>query len=174
MSFVIVWHLTLSWRRPISYRNQSIDLLYKSMDWFLYDIDLRHERVEEQFWGNLFFGLNYALNTTFIFFNVNGKSIYRIGKEKSLVGHLVFFVYTGLLVWVFPQSNRISLVFYLKSSMLLAFCFLFFCMADLAQMCPSSISPLGIFQGIMCNIERLKGGTVETWITGGTKTGGGT
>ena len=32
--------LTLSWRRPLSYRNQS-----KSMDWFLYDNGLRHERV---------------------------------------------------------------------------------------------------------------------------------
>ena len=38
--------LTLSWRRQISYRKQSIDLLRKSMDWFLYDIGLRHERVK--------------------------------------------------------------------------------------------------------------------------------
>ena len=37
--------LTLSWRRPISYRNQSIDLRSKSVDWFLYRIGLRHERV---------------------------------------------------------------------------------------------------------------------------------
>ena len=37
--------LTLSRRRPLSYRNQSIDLLRKSMDWFLYDNGLRHERV---------------------------------------------------------------------------------------------------------------------------------
>ena len=29
--------LTLSWRRPLSYRNKSIDLLCKSMDWFRYD-----------------------------------------------------------------------------------------------------------------------------------------
>ena len=27
-------------------RNQSIDLLYKSMDWFLYENGLRHERVK--------------------------------------------------------------------------------------------------------------------------------
>ena len=40
------WALTLSWRRPLSYRNQSIDLLCKSMDWFLYDKILRHERVK--------------------------------------------------------------------------------------------------------------------------------
>ena len=37
--------LSLSWWRPISYRNQSIDLQSKSMDWFLYDISLRHESV---------------------------------------------------------------------------------------------------------------------------------
>ena len=38
--------LTLSRRKPKSYRNQSIDLLCKSMDWFLYDNGLRHERVK--------------------------------------------------------------------------------------------------------------------------------
>ena len=37
--------LTLSWRRPL-YRNQSIDLLSKPMDWLLYDNGLRHERVK--------------------------------------------------------------------------------------------------------------------------------
>ena len=37
--------LTVSWRRPLSYRNQSINLRNKSMDWFLYDDGLRHERV---------------------------------------------------------------------------------------------------------------------------------
>ena len=38
--------LTLSWLRSLSYRNQSTDLLCKSMDWFLYDTDLGHERVK--------------------------------------------------------------------------------------------------------------------------------
>ena len=38
--------LTFSWRRPLSYRNQSIDLGSKSMDWFLYDNGIRHERVK--------------------------------------------------------------------------------------------------------------------------------
>ena len=38
-------NLTLSRRGPLSYRNQSIDLLCKSMDWFLYDSGLRLERV---------------------------------------------------------------------------------------------------------------------------------
>ena len=35
--------LTLSRRRPLSYRNQSTDLRSKSMDWFLYDNSLRLE-----------------------------------------------------------------------------------------------------------------------------------
>ena len=38
--------LTLSWRRSLSYRNQSINFLRKSMKWFLYDNGLRHERVK--------------------------------------------------------------------------------------------------------------------------------
>ena len=38
--------LTLSWRRLLSYRNQSIDLGSKSVNWFLYDNGLRHERVK--------------------------------------------------------------------------------------------------------------------------------
>ena len=47
-SFLRIWShllkksLTLSWRRPLSYRNQS---LRKSMDWFLYDQGLHHEKV---------------------------------------------------------------------------------------------------------------------------------
>ena len=39
--------LTLSWWRAISYRNQTIDLRSKSMDWFLYDIGPHHERVKQ-------------------------------------------------------------------------------------------------------------------------------
>ena len=42
-----VCNLTLSWRMPLSYRNQSIDLLRKSLDWCLYDNGLRHERVKK-------------------------------------------------------------------------------------------------------------------------------
>ena len=44
--FSSLMSLTLSWRRPLSYRNQSIDLLRKLMDWFLLDNGLRHERVK--------------------------------------------------------------------------------------------------------------------------------
>ena len=44
---LIQFHLILSWQRSLSCRNLSIDLLWKSVDWFLYDRDLRHERVRQ-------------------------------------------------------------------------------------------------------------------------------
>ena len=34
--------------KSLSYKNHTIDLQSKSMDWFLYDMDLRHERVKKQ------------------------------------------------------------------------------------------------------------------------------
>ena len=37
---------TFSWRRSLPYSNQSIGFQSKSMDWFLYDRYLRHERVK--------------------------------------------------------------------------------------------------------------------------------
>ena len=41
-------YLTLSRRRMLLYRNHSIDLRSKSMDWFLYDNGLRLERVKKK------------------------------------------------------------------------------------------------------------------------------
>ena len=38
--------LTFSWRSSTSYRNQPIDLGCKRMGWFLYGMDLRHDRVK--------------------------------------------------------------------------------------------------------------------------------
>ena len=55
-----VWKgLTLLWRGSLSYRNQSIDFFCKSMDWFLYNRGLRHERInyfELLATGNMFLG----------------------------------------------------------------------------------------------------------------------
>ena len=45
-SFLSPTILTLSWRRSLLYRNQSIDLLCKSTDWFLHDKNYHHERVK--------------------------------------------------------------------------------------------------------------------------------
>ena len=67
----------------------------------------------------------------------------------------VSFVYTGLLDYLSRHSHshiKLNLTYCLKSSLLLAFCFLFVCAIDKTQMYPSSISPLGLFKGIICNI----------------------
>ena len=54
----LIYFLTLSWRRPLSYRNQCIDLLRKSMVWFLYDNDLRHESPKYNF--SLICGMSFS------------------------------------------------------------------------------------------------------------------
>ena len=41
-----IYESTLPSRRSQAYRNQSTELLCKSMDWFLYNRDLRHELVK--------------------------------------------------------------------------------------------------------------------------------
>ena len=63
--------LTLSWRRPLSYRNQSIDLLRKSMDWFLYDNALHHEWVNKKITEQVMYAL----------FTYNKSSKY-LGRKK--------------------------------------------------------------------------------------------
>ena len=76
-------YLTLLWRRSLSCRNQFIDLLCKSKDWFLHEIDkvnknsyftltyMIHEKLQEHhvhvYWINLSLHLiiegSYLLNT---------------------------------------------------------------------------------------------------------------
>ena len=101
----LIFILTLSWRRPLSYRNQSIDLVCKSMGWFLYDNGLRHERVKPFFnsvlWlfclpGNLFdflflvdlfrniFIIFYCWNITLISHKrMKGSYLFLIQKQSS-------------------------------------------------------------------------------------------
>ena len=58
---VMEWgQLTVSWRRPLSYRNQFIDVLRKSMDWFLYDSGLCHGRVNCRAQQNLPISVTYT------------------------------------------------------------------------------------------------------------------
>ena len=44
--FNYLLNLTFKWRRSLSYRNQPIDLVCKSIDWFVYHRDLSRERVK--------------------------------------------------------------------------------------------------------------------------------
>ena len=73
------WKIILSWRRLLSYRNQSIDLLRKSMDWFLYDIGLCHERINgDGIWW--FAGNSLSRN----FLKAHSKVWYHFWQLKSL------------------------------------------------------------------------------------------
>ena len=65
----------------------------------------------------------------------------------------ISFVYIGLLIWAFLQSHKLNLTYCLKSSVT---CILpSVCLVDQTQMYPSSISLLGLFQGIICNIHSV-------------------
>ena len=77
--------LTLSRRRPLSYRNQFIDLLRKLMDWFLYDNGLRHERVKQfrQF-------CNFCLITILLCFlkmkvKIYSKELHKIHRKAPVL-----------------------------------------------------------------------------------------
>ena len=48
------------------HRNQSIDLQSKTMDWFLYDRDLRHERVKKPLLVGAVFFKSFPNNVFFI------------------------------------------------------------------------------------------------------------
>ena len=94
----------------------------------------------------------------------------------------IYFIYTELLVWAsysdtnylseHPNSHTNYLSEHLHSDtgviLIVARNLLIVCMVDPTQMCPSSILPLGLFQGIIGNIERLKEETLESWTTGRT------
>ena len=79
MGFVF---LTFSWQSSLSYKNQSIDLLWKLNDWFLYNRDLRHERVKmfKQKWFNFVIlssqSTSYLLHVTYKeLLNITAKTI---------------------------------------------------------------------------------------------------
>ena len=98
----------------------------------------------------------------FMLFNVNEHLVVpfvELARDGSRVGHLRFFCLhriTCLSIWAFPQLQKLNLTYCLKSSLLLAFCLLFVCMVAQTQMYSSSISPLELFQRIICNIHSVK------------------
>ena len=70
------WLITLifSWQRSLSYRNQSIDLCRKSMDWFLYDRDLRHQRAKviKPFQAKVYFHIPWQRQNTIVSLTFSG------------------------------------------------------------------------------------------------------
>ena len=91
-------------------------------------------------------------------------------QRVHLCGPSPFLLFILDYLLAFPQWCRLNLTYCLNFFLLLAllaFCFMLVCMVDQTQICPLSISPLGLFQKIICNIERLKERTLEPWLTWG-------
>ena len=77
--------LSLSRRRPLSYRNLSIDLRSKSMDWFLYHNGLRLERVKRLYTNiNAFICEILPLDYYWSITRVYIKDVTKILKLKSV------------------------------------------------------------------------------------------
>ena len=91
----------------------------------------------------------------------------KLVKGGSYAAYLYFFVYIGLFVAVFPHLHGLNLTYCSKSSLLLAFCFLFVYVTGITEMCTSLVSLLELFQRIICVIERMKEGSVSTALLGG-------
>ena len=112
---------TLLWRRFLLYRNQPINLLSQSMDWFLFDRDLRHKKLKwkksletnresfwepvKDFWGSFFFCRNYW-----------SLSIAPKSNKKPLVSNLNLGIRgnktklrtkTRKSIWVWGQPNNL-------------------------------------------------------------------
>ena len=89
--------LTLSWRRSVSYRIQSIDLQNKSMDWFLYGRDLHHELKVT------------SIKNNFLFYNVSNNFC----KEKCSQWNFSFeekniFCIQDILIFVFSWIHKLQ------------------------------------------------------------------
>ena len=82
--------LPLSWQRPLSYRNQSIGLQNKLMDWCQYDRDLRHETFESKNLWKLFLEVISQWSVHHIvFLNVTLKgTVMQIEKALIMIAYV--------------------------------------------------------------------------------------
>ena len=97
--------LTLSWRKPLSYRNQTIDLRNKSLDWFLYDNSLRHKRVDR---------VIIFLRLIILRYPMMALLVYNVLKFISSSMSRLWFVFLALLLTWLAMLSRCFLKFALK------------------------------------------------------------
>ena len=101
--------LTLSWRKPLSYRNQTIDLRNKSLDWFLYDNSLRHKRVDR---------VIIFLRLIILRYPMMALLVYNVLKFISSSMSRLRFVFLALLLIWLTTLSRCFLKFALKELIL--------------------------------------------------------
>ena len=106
------YHLPLSWRRTISYRNQSIALQSKSMDWFLYDNGLRHERVNSNIcWLHLRILILKQLPAF-----TCSKFVRKTNQAVKIVQSQLQNISSGASIVNFEQCSHLFLLFFLLTS----------------------------------------------------------
>ena len=86
---------TLLRQRLLSYRNHSNDLLYKSMDWFLYDNGLHHERVKKIKKNYSQFSGNVLVTIFLLIFNASFEFCGHVGKCCK-----------NRIIWTFPSCTN--------------------------------------------------------------------
>ena len=82
---------------------------------------------------------------------------FHLARGGSRVNHFHFFC----LHWITcPSISTVTKAqcYFLLENLIVTCILLSFCMVDNTQMYPSSISPLGLYPGIICNIRSLKRG----------------
>ena len=112
---------TLSLQSSLSYRNQSIDLQSKTLDWFLYDRDLRHERVNMKESRTTPSTISNFLIVNFKQIQVIKGFLYfsyklrRLGKRKHFDSNSNYIDMRPNLNWGWSEVKDISLIIYLFS-----------------------------------------------------------
>ena len=112
--------LTHWWRMFLSYRNRSIDLQRKSMNWFLYDRDLRHKSKDSTklLWlivlmntssrSQIFFKISVLKNFTEISQNTSGRLLlYENGYRQKSIQIRSYFWSVFSCIWIEYRKIRI-------------------------------------------------------------------
>ena len=95
--------LTLSWRRFLSYKNQSTDLLCKSIDFLPYVRDLRHERVNRNP-GTSKVAINFILSNLFFRSNARQQSL-QDALDRLLLFHKNMI---SALTWLSSAESKVA------------------------------------------------------------------
>ena len=94
--------LTLSWRKPLSYRNQ---FLCKSIDWFLYDNGLRHETVKLAWTITLVIEANQPTKWAYHIRSYSFDCLFRnLGCIKLKFGQILVQTMTDITIWSLHQA----------------------------------------------------------------------
>ena len=94
---------TLSWRRSLSYRIQSTDLLWESTDWFLYVSDLCHERVKSNP-GKSKVAINFIFSNIFFRSNARQQSL-QDALDRLLLFHKNMI---SALTWLSSAESKVA------------------------------------------------------------------